>query len=310
VNTKLLYSSAIQKIILKEKVLRAVHSQKEIPVFSQAKSRLVQILGKSDAHLNEVGEIVKLDPGLTSTLIRHAGSPMMGRQEIAGIEEALAVLGLDEVRKAVTTVFVMNTFSSLRIKVDWNLFWLHSILTARLTEHIALAYCDVQGKAYLAGLLHDVGKLFMEHYFPREFELVLLLSAISERGMYEAEQQLMDINHAEVSAQLCKEWGLHHEIVRSVHFHHEPEHSQNRDSDDPEYQTFLATCLCIADKLANICHANIQGAENLDNIQFTELPEWKRLKEVYEPRSTLILNMEEELGKARSLLDAVLLQKS
>jgi HD-like signal output (HDOD) protein len=77
----------------------------------------------------------------------------------------------------------MDTLSHLRIKIDWHRFWLHSgVLVARLIEKVAGSFRDVSGMEYLAGLLHDIGKIILEHYFPREFETIVLRSMERQCG--------------------------------------------------------------------------------------------------------------------------------
>jgi len=280
-NTRLFYSQATQKLILRDKIVQALSKETSVPAFQATTQRLLQIVTQPEIHIEQVAEIVKLDPGIASKLVKIASSPVYSQKEITSIQDALIIIGMEEVRKLTTAILVINRFAHLRIKVDWNLFWLHSVLTARLTEQFAAAYRPTTGMEYLAGLLHDIGKLYMEHHFPKEFELVILLSAIANHGMYDAEKQLMDINHAEVSALLCKEWHLHHEILRSIEFHHEPESERNVDPENPSQQNFLALCICIADKVANICHANIQGGENLDNVEIQSLIETCRRHSLY-----------------------------
>jgi putative nucleotidyltransferase with HDIG domain len=302
--TKLLYSRATQKLILRDKVIQALKKETEVPAFQATTSKLLDILNRPDLHVDDVAEIVKLDPGIASHLLKIASSPSFSSNQISSIQDALMIIGMSEVRNLATSILLINRFEHLRIKVDWNLFWLHSVLTARLTERFAAAYRPITGKEYLAGLLHDIGKLYLEHYFPKEFELVILLSAISNQGMYHAEKQLMDINHAEVSSLLCSEWHLNDEIVRAIHFHHEPEHEGNMDAENSEEGPFLALCINIADKISNLCHANIQGGENLEDVDLQSLPEWKRLKK-FAPQKTLILDVASELKKAEEIISSV-----
>jgi len=198
---------------------------------------------------------------------------------------------------------VMDRVSHLKVKVDWNMYWLHCILTARLTENLAGAYRTSSGKEYLAGLLHDVGKLFLEHHFPKEFESAIFRAMERSCGMYEAEKSLFDTTHAEVGAALCEKWGLHREISRSIRFHHEPASPFNKDPANAEEQQFLATCICLADSLANMCRANIQGVRNLGDGGLESLPEWNLLQQ-YPAKHTIDLNLENEMLKAQDTISA------
>ena len=125
--------------------------------------------------------------------------------------------------------------------------------------------------------------------------------------MFEAEKQLIGITHAEISALLCEQWGVDHEIVRAIRFHHEPDSPFNQDTADLENQHFLATCICVADSMANICKANIQGARDLSGVQVESLPEWILLQQ-FTPITNLEIDLSEEMQKARRNMTGIFLE--
>jgi HD-like signal output (HDOD) protein len=293
------------KMLLREKVIKSLEKDMTIPAFSATAQKLMTATSREDVNMEEVAEIVMLDPGLSSKYLRLANSVGFGGKSIKNILDALVRLGMAEVRRVSSAIGVVDRFSRLHIKIDWNMFWLHNLLTARLTECLANAYFPITGKEYLSGLMHDVGKLFLEHYFPQEFEAAIQRSMERRCGVFEAENQLYDITHAEVSGALCEKWNLHREICRAVRFHHEPNSQFNKDPNNPETQCFLATCVCLADSLANMCKVNIQGGKNFDGIQIDTLPEWVFLQK-FTPRMELNLDMETELQKAQDTLESIL----
>jgi len=276
-----------------------------IPAFSASALRLKDLLKEQNVDMATITEIVKLDPGLTSQYLRAAQATDVKaacKKTTSNIKEALLKAGMGEVRKQATTIGVVDRVSNLRIKIDWSMYWLHSVLTARLTERIAGAYRPITGKEYLAGLLHDSGKVFMEHFFPQEFESVVMYAMERGCGMLEAEKRLLEITHPEISALLCEKWGLQREIVRSIRFHHEPNSPFNKDPIDPDQEKLLAACICVADILANICQANIPGAKIYDQ-PFETLPEYLFLK-TFTARTTLELDVASELEKAQKDIQA------
>lgn len=304
--------SAIKKEILQPKVQSVIQQDTSVPVFSSTALKLLDISNKEDLDMETVTEIVKLDPGLTTKYLKLANSVTFGGQSITSIRDALIRVGMNEIRKFASSIGVMEVLvmfrsaesSSKESDVEWEMFWLHSLLTARLTDSIASAYRSTTGKEYLAGLLHDVGKLFMEKYFSKSFYKVITSAVEKNCGMFEVEQQVLDTNHAEIGGLLCEKWGLHSEIVRGVKFHHHPTSDLNRDPNDVENDSLLAICVCIADLLANMCKANILGGKDFENIDCESLPQWKLLS-AYKTRHSFEVDVLGELQKARDAIEVL-----
>jgi len=269
--------------------------------------------------MRTIAEIVKLDPGLTTRYLRLANSALVYRgKTITSVEDALMRIGMREIRRIASTVGVMDVLRIFRQKtkgrphngkmeVEWEMFWLHSILTARLTECLVAPYREAIGKEYLAGLLHDVGKLFLAKYFQADFESAVGYAEAKDCNFYEAERDLFDTNHAEIGWTLCERWRLHPEVSRAIRFHHEPNSraEANRDPEDPAFEHFLGTCVHVADGLANLCKANIRGAKSVDPIDFEAVPQWK-LFQSYPARMKLDLDVRAELAKAQEAIQILI----
>ena len=295
---------ATQKLSIRERVIHTLQHHADVPALPATVHRLMDVVKKPTVDIDTIAEVARLDPGITAKILQVASSPVFGGKMIQNLQDALLMIGLEEMKRIATTITIIKTFRHLHVRVNWELFWLHSLFTARLTETLANVYRPVDGREYLAGLLHDVGKLFFEHNFSQEFEMVVMRAMTSREGMYEAEQRLLDITHAEVSALLANKWRLPHEVIGAIQFHHEPNSSLNRDPDDSKYTPFLSLCVCVANKIANHCHANMQGAETLDDTTLEKMPEWAQLQAL-NPTRTLTLDVAGELAKAREIIDTI-----
>lgn len=296
---------------LAERVKKAMKQEQSIPVFSSTAVKLLDAANKIDLDLETVADIVKVDPGLTAKYLKLANSVHFRGEAITSVRDALLRIGMEEVRKMASTIGVLDVLTLFRSDaadeedesvIEWEMLWLHCLLTARLTDAITGAYRKTVGKEYLAGLLHDVGKLFLDRYFHREFSSALKQSVAKGKSIYEIENQLYDTNHAEVGAWLCAKWNLHDEVVRSIHFHHDPKSHHNKNAEDPDHAQLLATCLCVADALANSCHANIQGGRDIEEIDVESLPEWEYLQR-FKPRGGFEIDVAKELEKAQEVIE-------
>jgi len=289
--------------LLREKVVKEMEKDNMVHSFSAAAQKLMSLTQDQNVQMSEITEVVKIEAGLAAKILKLANSIVYGGKSIKNIDEALLRIGMEEIKKMSMTIGVMDRVSHMHVKIDWNLYWVHCLLTARLTELLYGVYREVTGKEYLAGLLHDIGKLFMEHHFPGPFETILLRSMERGCGMFEVERQIHDITHAEVSSMLCQKWGLHPEIIRAVQFHHEPTSPLNKDPLNPEDQHLLALCISVADSLANMCKANIQGGKRTRNPNLEELPEWQALQS-YSAMTTLDIDLPSEIQKVQEIVGA------
>jgi putative nucleotidyltransferase with HDIG domain len=100
-------------------------------------------------------------------------------------------------------------------------FWEHSIGTAHFSELIASELQLLKNENYyIAGLLHDIGKLLIFHVYPDKFEDIVLNQLISDLTNYESEQEILGVDHTEIGFYLSESWKFHKEINNSIGYHH------------------------------------------------------------------------------------------
>jgi putative nucleotidyltransferase with HDIG domain len=239
-----------------------------------------------------------MDPGLASDVIRVASSVGFAARRISSIDQAMMLIGMQQIRRIAFAMGVMKNFEHLKSQVDWGAFWLHSIMVARLTERVAAAYRPPCGSEYLAGLLHDCGKLLLEHYFPEEFDSIIIRATERACGHVMVEREFLGITHAQIGAAICECMQAHLEVIRAVWYHHDP-FNTTLDS-QPDNSKFLSACVAVADALVNYKQLNIFGARIMDyDKPFEELPEWQFLGQ-YQMSYGLELDLDKELEEAKS----------
>jgi len=110
--------------------------------------------------------------------------------------------------------------------LDFEALWEHSFRTGTLVKRIAQqeqAEKQLTDDAYLAGLLHDIGKLVLVENFSEQYRRIEEVKQAESLGVDEAEIRVMGASHAEVGAYLLGLWALPDPIVEAVAFHHHPE---------------------------------------------------------------------------------------
>ena len=274
----------------------------EAPSLNATALELMRLIKNQNVEMSDLERVISLDPGLASRCIKVASTVHYGGHRIKNVSQALLLIGMKEIRCIAFAVAVVDSFSRLRIKVDWNQFWLHSILVGRLTEKIASAFRETNGTEYLAGLLHDMGKLMIEHHFPREFEMVVIRSMERNCGHAAIEPTVLGLDHTQIGAAICHCMHLEIDVRHAVNHHHRDfEHSPAlRLLPD---QGFLAACVSVADSMANMGHINIGGQTVAQNLETQ--PAWNYLLKHFEPEFGLELDLQQEIQQAKSDLHSI-----
>jgi putative nucleotidyltransferase with HDIG domain len=196
-----------------------------LPSLPSLYSDIVAELGSSYPSTDRVGAIVARDMAMTAKLLQLVNSAMFGVQrQISDPVQAVRFLGLETIKTLALSAQVFSSFDGRRLPgVDAGALWAHSLaVSERARALAALERCDATAvaEALSGGLLHDVGKLVLADGLREEYECVVKQSRISERPLFEVEQEVLGTTHAHVGAYLLGIWGLPRGIVTSVGAHH------------------------------------------------------------------------------------------
>lgn len=196
-----------------------------VPVFPQAAQRMLSLMRNPRASTAQVVQAACLDPGTAGLLMQLANSVLFGaRAPIATLSAAIARLGFATARKVIVTAAMRPVFGSAKLEEAWP----HSVQVADLSEQLAARAADGDPEeAFLAGLLHDVGRIAL---------LALpLYDSVRLRGLEHegcpalyAENLLLQVDHATLGARIATGWHLPEAMVEAIRWHHQPEKSQQR----------------------------------------------------------------------------------
>jgi putative nucleotidyltransferase with HDIG domain len=191
---------------------------------------LMKLLGNSSEQvkLDEVVRLVSYDGAIAAQCLRVAGSPLFGLPKPPeSIKGAVLTLGLRRVETILLTCCLGQAFPVKKSALDPAVFWRHSLGCAMVCRKFSekLAAADAE-KAYMAGLLHDLGFLVNCLVFPHEFSTAIERACQEEIPLGEAEQATMGFTHSETGQALAEKWKLADDITDVIAYHHAIEQSR------------------------------------------------------------------------------------
>ena len=200
-----------------------------LPKMSPMTTGLLSRLARRDCNVAQMTELVEKDAVLSAGLLQLANSAAFARlQPIHSLRHAISMLGLGTMRKFALSVSVTNLFSRFKMPSSFSLsrFNAHCVATGALTELL----CDElpvesREQAFLAGMLHDVGKLLIAINLPKQYDDILAVNAIRRAPLVECEREIISVDHAELSALAIERWDLADPIRWAARYHHEPENA-------------------------------------------------------------------------------------
>lgn len=185
-------------------------------------ARAFQLASDPKSSLGDFVKVIESDEALSSRIIRIANSVYFYRgTKVSELEKAVANIGLTEIRGLLSATMLRGL---LRAKgPSRESIWRHSVLTAMYARRLsALSNQVSEGSAFLAGILHDVGKLIMLTQNQGGYSEVIRLTKIRPITSIEAEEEVFDLNHIEVGKWVGERWNFPEPVLHTIAFHHEP----------------------------------------------------------------------------------------
>lgn len=187
--------------------------------------RVNEMLEDPNVTAAELGKVIAQDTGLTARLLKIVNSSFYGfPSRIETVTRAVTVIGLRELRGLVLAASAVEAFSKIPNDVlNMVNFWRHSVYCGVVAQQLA-ERCRVlhSERLFVAGLLHDIGKLIMSHKIPDTVKTIIATQETDTRPDYEIETEILGFSHAEVGGELMKFWQMPEALYNTVRYHHEP----------------------------------------------------------------------------------------
>lgn len=197
----------------------------KLPAIPQVAIRISRMLGDFNVDILSLSETIILDQSLTAQLLKLCNSAHYGfSKKIISVNDAIAKLGLNTVKSLVFVAVSKGILDKeakgyALLKGD---LWRNSVACAYYSKFLAevFAYKN-QDLAFTTGLLRDIGKLVLTEYVGINYKKIITLVETGEISFTRAEEMCLGYNHAQVGAQILKQWNLPDVIVQCVQYHHD-----------------------------------------------------------------------------------------
>ena len=207
----------------KDKLDAYIDRIKYLPPTPSLMIKLLVLLRESSPEIDEVVKLLSRDPSLTTEVLKLCNSSCFGGERVvADMFEATARLGFSEVSRVIMMTSATRTISLENVEsvLEVEALCRHSTATAVAARAIATTVGEAEDFAFVAGLLHDIGKIALASANGVGYKNLTREVTIQGGSLSEMEKKYFGFDHSEVGSRLLERWGIPPEVVLAVRHHH------------------------------------------------------------------------------------------
>lgn len=220
-----------------------------MPSLSTTAVRVLEACNDPQASANDLQRVISLDPVLTGRVLKLINSAYFALgQPITSLTRAIIMLGINTVKNLALSFAILKNMkgSGSFHAFTTDEFWLHCLGVGVVAKSLAglKGLSPAEQEAYfVAGLLHDLGKLPLNKQFPEEYFRVCQSSGKEHDLFRLSEDRMLGIDHCKVGAMIARRWRLGVSLVETLSHHHQPDDSTENSRD-------LVSTISLANQIA------------------------------------------------------------
>ena len=184
-----------------------------------------EVVNDPTSSFSDIAKVVNMDTALSARLLKIVNSAFYSLpSNIETVTHAISVIGTEQLHDLALATTVLSTFKGISDKIiNMNMFWRHSLGVAFIARNLAIHCRETNPERfYLAGILHDIGRLIILENLPEEANEIM--SRKKEIGglLWQIEREVLDFDHADVGAALARQWKLPLSLEEIIGNHHNP----------------------------------------------------------------------------------------
>jgi putative nucleotidyltransferase with HDIG domain len=217
----------LPQTINEDQVKRIISVTGNLPPVPHVAAKMMDLVGEENTSVRDLQKVISADPALTARILKMANSVFYSfDQKVSTLSHALVILGFRTVQSmgiaASSRTLFMKKGTQFGLKE--RLLWEHSIGVAMGCRQLSrLAGYPHEETAFVAGLLHDIGKAILNQVVPKKYAQIVEQVYNDGRTTAEIEREVLGFDHTHVGALIAQKWNFSWEMVETIAYHHSPE---------------------------------------------------------------------------------------
>lgn len=237
--------------------MKAMDSIRDLPTLPEVVTKVIEVTSDPKSSAKDLVKVISKDQAMTAKVLKVVNSAFYALpRRIGSTDHAVAILGYNTVKNIALSIGVFKAFSKGgSASVDVGAFWRHTIGCATAASVIAKkSRLWSPDEAFTAGIVHDIGFLVMDRYFPIEMAAVLN-SLTTGSSLRQGEEKFFGLTHETAGWYILRRWRFPDEMATAVRYHHDPLKVQPG-ADGPSARSCL---LSLAEDMANRADFSVPG---------------------------------------------------
>ncbi|MEN8005410.1 MAG: HDOD domain-containing protein [Candidatus Krumholzibacteriota bacterium] len=221
------FSESANDTGVSEQLKNIIMTTGDLPAMPQVASKVLELSSDPNTSAQQLQHIIADDQAMTARILKIANSAMYScSRKVKTLTEAIVMLGFNSIRSLVVTSAARNLYNTRKSTTGLKerLLWEHSIGVAfacRLLVQERIP--SLAEEAFLAGLMHDIGKLVLNLRVPEQFDEIVQQVYNDNRAFSPTEKEILGFDHSVVGARLINKWNLSTVLEETILNHHNPQ---------------------------------------------------------------------------------------
>ena len=224
-------------VTIDNKIKQVIANIRNLPTPPVVFHQIQKVINDPTVSADHIASILAEDPAMSVKVLKLTNSAFYGlSREIDSVKQAIVIVGMEAIKNLVLSASVLDMFKGKNVDQEYNeSYWRHSLATAFCSRLLARkersrGIVDPDA-AFSAGLLHDVGKMVISCFLPKEYGKFKEERESDRESLdYEVEDRVLSFNHAQIGGFLSVQWKIPQKLGNAIIYHHQPQKCEEEDA--------------------------------------------------------------------------------